>query len=98
MTQLDCAGWLLNLRAHDLPCTPLAIAYAFVTMDRCVLFLAGGRLDPDDAAVLKNNGVELRGYGELLDFVAALDRGGRCWWRRIPPTTTCTPRCRPTRT
>ena len=75
VTQLDCAGWLLNLRAHDLPCTPLAIAYAFVTMDRCVLFLAGGRLDPDDATVLKNNGVELRGYGELLDFVAALDRG-----------------------
>ena len=75
VTGLDCVGWLLNLRARDLPCTPLAVAYAFVTMDRCVLFLAGGRLDPDDATVLKNNGVELRGYGELLDFVAALDRG-----------------------
>ena len=24
VTQLDCAGWLLNLRAHDLPCTPPA--------------------------------------------------------------------------
>ena len=32
MTGLDCVGWLLNLRASDLPCTPLAVAYALVTM------------------------------------------------------------------
>ena len=75
VTQLDCVAWLLDLRAHDIPCTPLAISYAFVTMDRCVLFLAAGRLDPDSADVLAANGVELRGYEELLPFVAALDSG-----------------------
>lgn len=40
VTGLDCVGWLLNLRARDLPCTPLAVAYALVTMDACTLFIA----------------------------------------------------------
>ena len=31
VTGLDCVGWLLNLRARDLPCTPLAVAYAPVS-------------------------------------------------------------------
>ena len=73
VTQLDCAGWLLNLRAHDLPCTPLAIAYAFVTMDRCVLFLAGGRLDPDDATVLKK---QRRGAAGLRRAAGLCGRAG----------------------
>ena len=28
VTGLDCVAWLLNIRAHDLPCTPLAVSYA----------------------------------------------------------------------
>lgn len=32
VTGLDCVGWLTNMRARDLPCTPLAVAYALVTM------------------------------------------------------------------
>ena len=69
VTQLDCVAWLLNLRAGDLPCTPLAVAYAFVTATRCVLFLAPGRLSAADETALRAEGAELRGYDELLDFV-----------------------------
>lgn len=49
MTGLDCVGWLTNMRARDLPCTPLAVAYALVTMDSCTLFIAPGRLNDADA-------------------------------------------------
>ena len=49
VTGLDCVGWLLNLRANDLPCTPLAVAYALVTKDACTLFIAPGRLSDADA-------------------------------------------------
>lgn len=72
VTGLDCVAWLLNLRAKDLPCTPLAIAYAFVSRDACALFIEPGRLTGADAAVLADNGVEVRGYGELNAYVAAL--------------------------
>ena len=72
VTGLDCVGWLLNLRARDLPCTPLAVAYALVTMDACTLFIAPGRLSDADAATLAESGVTLRGYEELIDAVRAL--------------------------
>ena len=67
--ELDCVAWLCNLRAADLPCTPLAVAYAFVTLDACTLFLAPGRLKDADAETLAAQGIALRGYGELMDFV-----------------------------
>ena len=72
VTGLDCVGWLLNLRANDLPCTPLAVAYALVTKDACTLFIAPGRLSDADAATLAENGVTLRDYAELLPAVQAL--------------------------
>ena len=72
VTGLDCVGWLLNLRARDLPCTPLAVAYALVTMDACTLFIAPGRLSDADAATLAESGVTLRGYEEMIDAVHAL--------------------------
>ena len=72
VTCLDCVGWLLNLRARDLPCTPLAVAYALVTREVCTLCLADGRLNAEDAATLAASGVTVRGYNELVDAVHAL--------------------------
>ena len=72
VTGLDCVGWLTNMRARDLPCTPLAVAYALVTMDSCTLFIAPGRLNDADAKTLADNGVALRDYPELIDAVHAL--------------------------
>ena len=72
VTGLDCVGWLLNLRARDLPCTPLAVAYALVTREACTLFLADGRLNAEDAATLAASGVTVRSYNELVDAVHAL--------------------------
>ena len=72
VTGLDCVGWLLNLRANDLPCTPLAVAYALVTKDACTLFIASGRLSDADAATLAESGVTLRDYADLLPAVQAL--------------------------
>ena len=75
VTGLDCVGWLMNLRARDIPNTPLAVAFALVTRSACTLFLAPGRLSGADAAALAESGVTVRPYGELLDAVAALDAG-----------------------
>ena len=73
VTGLDCVGWLLNLRARDLPCTPLAVAYALVTSKDCTLFVAPGRISEADAATLAESGVTMRGYTELLDGVSKVD-------------------------
>ena len=75
VTGLDCVGWLLNLRARDLPCTPLSVAYALVTSNACTLFVAPGRLSDADAATLAESGVTVRGYNDLLDAVSQVDAG-----------------------
>lgn len=72
--QLDCLAWLLDLRARDLPCTPLAVAFAFLTLDTCTLFIAPGRLREADAAALAESGVALRGYDEFLPFLRSYDK------------------------
>ena len=75
VTGLDCVGWLMNLRASDLPCTPLALAFALVEQDACTLFVAPGRLSDADAQTLAANGVTVRDYTALADAVAALPAG-----------------------
>ena len=72
VTGLDCVAWLLNIRARDLPRTPLAVSYVFLDKDSCTLFIAPGRLTEADAASLAADGITLRGYDELLAFVAGI--------------------------
>jgi Xaa-Pro aminopeptidase len=69
--KLDNLAWLLNLRAMDINCTPYAMAYCYVTMDRAVLFINTARLAPEAAAELAENGVTIREYDEVLAFLAA---------------------------
>ena len=69
--KLDNLAWLLNLRAMDIQCTPYAMAYCYVTENRAVLFLNTARLKPEAAAELRENGVTLAEYDDVLHFLAA---------------------------
>ena len=69
--KLDNLAWLLNLRAMDIQCTPYAMAYCYVTGDRAVLFINTRRLGAEAAAELKENGVEIAEYDDILTFLAA---------------------------
>ena len=69
--KLDNLAWLLNLRAMDIQCTPYAMAYCYVTVDRAVLFINTRRLGAEAAAELKENGVEIAEYDDILTFLAA---------------------------
>ena len=71
VTGLDCVGWLLNLRAMDIQCTPYAMAYCYVTPDNATLFINTARVSAEAAAELKENGVELAEYDDVLSFLAA---------------------------
>ena len=71
MGKLDNLAWLLNLRAMDIQCTPYAMAYCYVTEDRAVLFINTKRLGAEAAAELKENGVEIAEYDDVLGFLAA---------------------------
>ena len=69
--KLDNLAWLLNLRAMDIECTPYAMAYCYVTLNRAVLFIDQARVTPEAKAELEANGVTLADYDSILDVMAA---------------------------
>ncbi|MDU8723640.1 aminopeptidase P family N-terminal domain-containing protein [Faecalibacterium prausnitzii] len=69
--KLDNLAWLLNLRAMDIECTPYAMAYCYVTLNRAVLFIDQARVTPEAKAELEANGVTLADYDSILDGMAA---------------------------
>ena len=70
--KLDNLAWLLNLRAMDIHCTPYAMAFCYVTPDKAVLFINTARVTPEAAAELKENGVELAAYDDVVRYMAAV--------------------------
>lgn len=61
-SRLDDVAWITNLRAADIPYNPFALSYLLVTQRAARLYLDGGRLQPDAAAMLKRSGVEVLPY------------------------------------
>ena len=70
--KLDNLAWLLNLRAMDIHCTPYAMAFCYVTSDKAILFINTARVTPEAAAELKENGVELAEYDDVVRYMAAV--------------------------
>jgi len=67
--------WLMNLRGNDVACTPVVLSFAAVTAEEAVLFINPAVLSAEIAANLRNDGVTIRPYGEVYDYVAALPAG-----------------------
>ena len=45
ISSIDDIAWLTNLRANDIPCNPVFVAFAFVSLDKAVLFVDKRRFD-----------------------------------------------------
>lgn len=77
LSKLDNIAWLFNIRANDVENNPVVIAYAYVTPDEALLFTEQSRIPAELAASLKKEGISLRGYEEIYDFLAATDKTAR---------------------
>jgi len=64
--------WLMNLRGCDVACTPVVLSFAAVTAQEAVLFVNPVVLSEKITRNLRNDGVTIRPYGEVYDYVAAL--------------------------
>ncbi|HCW80654.1 MAG TPA: peptidase M24, partial [Ruminococcaceae bacterium] len=70
--RLDCVAWLMNIRADDVLDSPFALAYAAVFQNAAYLFIDSSRVPVEVAENLKENGVTLRGYNEITDFLSSI--------------------------
>ena len=64
--------WLMNLRGGDVACTPVVLSFAAVTAQEAVLFINPAVLGTEIMRNLENDGVTIRPYDEVYDYVAAL--------------------------
>ncbi len=71
---LDGIAWLYNIRANDVACTPVVIAYAYVSQDEAILFTDTSRVGEDVLRVLSENGVTMRSYESVFDYVADIKK------------------------
>lgn len=71
--KIDDAAWLFNLRAHDIPSFPAALAYALITPEKACIYLDDSRLDDSSRRNLKDMGVTIRPYEAIVDDAMALE-------------------------
>lgn len=69
---LDDLAWVLNLRGADVDYNPVFLAHAMISRSSVDLFVADGKVPPDVADRLAQDGVQLRPYDQALPALRAL--------------------------
>lgn len=72
LSALDEICWLYNIRGRDIPCNPYVTAYAVVGPDQAYLFTNPVKAEPETKALLEKDGVEIRDYAAIYDFLQKL--------------------------
>jgi len=73
---LDEVAWTLNLRGSDIECTPIFIAYLWLSRDEKVLFVDETKLTDEVRAHLTSTGVDVKVYDEAPGFRNQLENKG----------------------
>ena len=76
---LDEIMWLFNVRGSDIPCNPVGISYALVTLDEAVLFVDGSKLSFEVVNHLNANGVVIDAYDNVIEGIQLAARRGSVW-------------------
>ncbi|AOZ96640.1 aminopeptidase P family protein [Butyrivibrio hungatei] len=69
LSKLDDIMWLTNLRGNDVECNPVALSYAYITMNQFVLFVQSKEVTADVKDYCHKVGIELKDYHELTSFL-----------------------------
>ena len=74
VSELASIAWLFNIRANDICYNPMAIAYAYITLNKAYLCIETSRLPLEVSMKLKDEGVEIRRYHEIEDLLRAINK------------------------
>lgn len=70
LTTLDDIAWLFNLRADDVECCPVLLAYAVITAKEAYLFANESVFTEEVKAYLSDNGITLKAYDFFYKYVS----------------------------
>jgi len=73
LSSLDDIAWLFNIRGTDVPCNPVIISYAVISMDESILFVDSKKVTIDIKAELEKDGISIKEYNELDKYLNELN-------------------------
>ena len=71
LSALEDPCWLLNIRGNDIPYTPVAYAFAMITMRRVYYYISLKKVDKKVRKYLKESGVTVKSYDALAKDISA---------------------------
>ena len=74
IASIDDIAWLTNLRADDIPCNPVFVSYAFISLSKAVLFADSRRFDRELLKSVKAV-FDLRPYEDAAQDLPKLAKG-----------------------
>ncbi len=72
ISALDEIAWTLNIRSRDVNCNPVATAYLYLSPTGSYIFIDKAKITPEVDKYLSDNGVTVKGYGEITHFTNEL--------------------------
>lgn len=75
LTALDEIAWTLNIRSTDVPCNPVATSFLYLSPKSSKLFIDSAKLTPETETYLRNAGVDVAPYTDIIPFLSALTEG-----------------------
>lgn len=77
ISTLDDIAWVYNIRGWDIPNNPMTLSYGLITLDKAFLCIDKNKVNEEVITSLKDNGISLRGYDEIIDLVGEIENNTR---------------------
>ena len=71
-TALDEIAWVLNIRAADIACTPVALSYLLIGKDECHWFIEPEKVPVHIQAKMEKANVHIHPYAEVTSYIEHL--------------------------
>ena len=80
ISSLDDIAWVTNLRADDIPCNPVFVAYLFISLTKVVLFVDKKRFEGEREILQDVKQVfDIKPYEDAVESLPKLARGAGCY-------------------
>lgn len=73
VTKIDEIAWLYNLRAHDVPHFPVALAYTIIKENDAMIYIDASRLDDESKTLFAQNHIQVKDYEAIYEDVKTLE-------------------------
>lgn len=73
VTKIDEIAWLYNLRAHDVPHFPVALAYTIIKENDAMIYIDASRLDKESKTLFAQNHIQVKDYEAIYEDVKTLE-------------------------